>query len=193
MSYVAKHRQIRRLLHSVSKNILKNQIFLMCEVNPQFSSPVMSLVLAELLKALIPKDCRISYCSVYSKCPHFLAIISFPLVTVLYLTDPKDSSPLTKTSVWHYQISHLISWPLLPLLLDQVLEELACFEPLRRLLCGMFLPQCSPLGGVVQPCRSVCTSAEQRCSHALDTLSFSWPFNCNLLRDSQDTVECSIP
>uniref|UniRef100_A0A8C6UCD1 Membrane frizzled-related protein n=1 Tax=Neogobius melanostomus TaxID=47308 RepID=A0A8C6UCD1_9GOBI len=75
----------------------------------------------------------------------------------------------------------------------QVLKELACFESLRRLLCGMFLPQCSPLGGVVQPCRSVCTSAEQQCSHALDTLSFSWPFNCNLLRDSRETMECSIP
>ncbi|KAK7882833.1 hypothetical protein WMY93_029007 [Mugilogobius chulae] len=75
----------------------------------------------------------------------------------------------------------------------QVLMDLACFEPLRRLLCGMFLPQCSPVGGVVQPCRSVCTEAEQQCSHALDTLSFSWPFNCNLLRDSQQTMECSVP
>lgn len=75
----------------------------------------------------------------------------------------------------------------------QVLKELACFEPLRRLLCGMFLPQCSPIGGVVQPCRSVCASAEQQCSRALDTLSFSWPFNCNLLRDSQETMECSVP
>uniref|UniRef100_A0A3B3ZJS6 Uncharacterized protein n=1 Tax=Periophthalmus magnuspinnatus TaxID=409849 RepID=A0A3B3ZJS6_9GOBI len=75
----------------------------------------------------------------------------------------------------------------------QVLMELACFEPLRRLLCGMFLPQCNPLGGVIQPCRSVCTAAEKQCSHALDTLSFSWPFNCNLLRDSQETMECSVP
>ncbi|CAL1571152.1 unnamed protein product [Knipowitschia caucasica] len=75
----------------------------------------------------------------------------------------------------------------------QVLKELACFESFRRLLCGMFVPHCSPLGGVVQPCRSVCTEAEQRCSHALDTLSFSWPFNCDLLRDSRQTMECSVP
>ncbi|MEQ2200673.1 hypothetical protein XENOCAPTIV_001536 [Xenoophorus captivus] len=75
----------------------------------------------------------------------------------------------------------------------QVLMELACFEPLRRLVCGMFLPQCSPQGGVLQPCRSVCSSAEQQCSQALDLFSFSWPFNCHLLLDSQDPLECSQP
>ncbi|XP_031716399.1 membrane frizzled-related protein [Anarrhichthys ocellatus] len=75
----------------------------------------------------------------------------------------------------------------------RVLMELACFEPLRRLVCGMFLPQCSPQGGVLQPCRSVCSSAEQQCSQALDLFSFSWPFNCHLLPDSQDPVECSLP
>uniref|UniRef100_A0A3Q1F5D0 Membrane frizzled-related protein n=1 Tax=Acanthochromis polyacanthus TaxID=80966 RepID=A0A3Q1F5D0_9TELE len=75
----------------------------------------------------------------------------------------------------------------------RVLMELACFEPLRRLVCGMFLPQCSPQGGVLQPCRSVCSSAEQQCSQALDLFSFSWPFNCHLLPDSQDPMECSLP
>lgn len=76
---------------------------------------------------------------------------------------------------------------------SKVLMELACFEPLRRLVCGMFLPQCSPQGGVLQPCRSVCSSAEQQCSQALDLFSFSWPFNCHLLPDSQDPMECSLP
>uniref|UniRef100_A0A671TG82 Membrane frizzled-related protein n=1 Tax=Sparus aurata TaxID=8175 RepID=A0A671TG82_SPAAU len=75
----------------------------------------------------------------------------------------------------------------------RVLMELACFEPLRRLVCGMFLPQCSPQGGVLQPCRSVCSSAERQCSQALDLFSFSWPFNCHLLPDSQDPMECSLP
>ncbi|XP_056905280.1 membrane frizzled-related protein isoform X2 [Takifugu flavidus] len=75
----------------------------------------------------------------------------------------------------------------------RVLMDLACFEPLRRLVCGMFLPQCSPQGGVLQPCRSVCSSAEQQCSPGLDLFSFSWPFNCHLLPDSQDPTECSRP
>ncbi|XP_067363960.1 membrane frizzled-related protein isoform X2 [Channa argus] len=75
----------------------------------------------------------------------------------------------------------------------RVLMELACFEPLQRLVCGMFLPQCSPHGGVLQPCRSVCSSAEQQCSQALDVFSFSWPFNCHLLPDSQDPLDCSLP
>uniref|UniRef100_A0A3Q2QV86 Membrane frizzled-related protein n=1 Tax=Fundulus heteroclitus TaxID=8078 RepID=A0A3Q2QV86_FUNHE len=75
----------------------------------------------------------------------------------------------------------------------RVLMELACFEPLRRLVCGMVVPQCSPQGGVLQPCRSACSSAEQQCSPALGLLSFSWPFNCHLLPDSRDPVECSQP
>ncbi|XP_051934258.1 membrane frizzled-related protein isoform X2 [Hippocampus zosterae] len=75
----------------------------------------------------------------------------------------------------------------------RVLMELACFDPLRKLICGMFLPQCSPHGGVLQPCRSVCSSAEQQCSQALDLFSFSWPFNCHLLPDTQDPMECSLP
>ncbi|XP_029963536.1 membrane frizzled-related protein [Salarias fasciatus] len=75
----------------------------------------------------------------------------------------------------------------------RVLMELACFEPLQRLVCGMFLPQCSAQGGVLQPCRSVCSSAERQCSQALDLFSFSWPFNCHLLPDSQDPMECSLP
>ncbi|XP_056139997.1 membrane frizzled-related protein [Lampris incognitus] len=75
----------------------------------------------------------------------------------------------------------------------RVLMELACFEPLRRLVCGMFLPQCSPHGGVLEPCRSVCSSAELQCSQALDLFSFSWPFNCHLLPDSLNPMECSLP
>lgn len=75
----------------------------------------------------------------------------------------------------------------------QVLMDLACFEPLRRLVCGLFLPQCSPQGGVLQPCRSVCSSAEQQCGAALELFSFSWPFNCHLLPDSHDPTECSRP
>uniref|UniRef100_A0AAZ3QWL2 FZ domain-containing protein n=2 Tax=Oncorhynchus TaxID=8016 RepID=A0AAZ3QWL2_ONCTS len=74
-----------------------------------------------------------------------------------------------------------------------VLTELACFQPLRRLVCGMFMPHCSPQGGVLQPCRSVCSWAEQQCSQALDVFTFSWPFNCHLLPDSQDPMECSSP
>ncbi|XP_068601928.1 membrane frizzled-related protein [Brachionichthys hirsutus] len=75
----------------------------------------------------------------------------------------------------------------------RVLKPLACFEPLRRLVCGMFLPRCSPQGGVLQPCRSVCSCAEQQCRQALRLFSFSWPFNCHLLTDSQDPEECSLP
>ncbi|CAG6006678.1 unnamed protein product [Menidia menidia] len=80
-----------------------------------------------------------------------------------------------------------------PPILPSVLMELACFKPLQRLVCGMFLPQCSPQGGVLQPCRSVCSSAEQQCSQALDLFSFSWPFNCHLLPDSLNPMECSQP
>ncbi|XP_061072328.1 membrane frizzled-related protein [Conger conger] len=75
----------------------------------------------------------------------------------------------------------------------RVLTELPCFQSLRRLACGLFVPQCSPHGGVLQPCRSVCLSAQQQCSHALEQLSLAWPFNCHLSPDSHNPVECSLP
>ncbi|KAL7831975.1 hypothetical protein AOLI_G00295230 [Acnodon oligacanthus] len=74
-----------------------------------------------------------------------------------------------------------------------VLRELACFEPLRQLVCTMFLPQCSLQGGVLQPCRSICSAAEQQCGRVLDLFSLSWPFSCHLLPDSHDPMECSLP
>ncbi|XP_018598430.2 membrane frizzled-related protein isoform X2 [Scleropages formosus] len=75
----------------------------------------------------------------------------------------------------------------------KVLMELACFQSLRRMVCGMVVPQCSPQGGVLQPCRSVCIAAQQQCGQALDLLSLGWPSNCHLFPDSQDLVECSLP
>ncbi|KAJ8403750.1 hypothetical protein AAFF_G00346180 [Aldrovandia affinis] len=75
----------------------------------------------------------------------------------------------------------------------RVLMELACFEPLRRLACGMFVPQCSPEGGVLQPCRSICVSAEQQCSQVLGQLGLTWLFNCHLFPDSQNPMECTLP
>uniref|UniRef100_W5KSA7 Membrane frizzled-related protein n=1 Tax=Astyanax mexicanus TaxID=7994 RepID=W5KSA7_ASTMX len=75
----------------------------------------------------------------------------------------------------------------------KVLMELACFEPLRKLVCTMFLPQCSLRGGVLQPCRPVCSAAEQQCSRVLELFSLTWPFNCHLLPDSLDPMECSLP
>ncbi|KAL7848965.1 hypothetical protein SRHO_G00205880 [Serrasalmus rhombeus] len=75
----------------------------------------------------------------------------------------------------------------------RVLRELACFEPLRQLVCTMFLPQCSLQGGVLQPCRSICSAAEQQCGRVLDLFSLSWPFSCHLLPDSHDPMECSLP
>ncbi|XP_008307657.1 membrane frizzled-related protein isoform X2 [Cynoglossus semilaevis] len=75
----------------------------------------------------------------------------------------------------------------------QVLMELPCFAPLQRLVCGIFLPECVPQGGVLYPCRSVCSTAQAQCSHTLERLSFSWPFNCDLLPDSEDQMDCSLP
>ncbi|XP_051534981.1 membrane frizzled-related protein [Myxocyprinus asiaticus] len=74
-----------------------------------------------------------------------------------------------------------------------VLMEFACFESLRQLVCRMFLPHCSPQSGVLQPCQSICVTAEQQCSQALNLLNLNWPFNCHLLPDSLDPMACSLP
>lgn len=78
-------------------------------------------------------------------------------------------------------------------LFGQVLMELDCFKPLRQLVCALFVPQCSVKGGVLQPCSSVCSVAQQQCARDLELFSLSWPFNCHLLPDSQDPMQCSMP
>uniref|UniRef100_A0A8C2H7W2 Membrane frizzled-related protein n=1 Tax=Cyprinus carpio TaxID=7962 RepID=A0A8C2H7W2_CYPCA len=75
----------------------------------------------------------------------------------------------------------------------RVLMGFGCFESFRRLVCGVFVPHCSAQSGVLQPCQSVCSSAEQQCSQTLTLLSLTWPFSCHLLPASHDPTECSLP
>ncbi|XP_048837007.1 membrane frizzled-related protein [Brienomyrus brachyistius] len=75
----------------------------------------------------------------------------------------------------------------------KVLMELPCFQALRRLVCAVVVPQCSPQGGVLQPCRSICISTQQQCSQALELLTLSWPFNCLLFPDGRQQMECALP
>lgn len=71
--------------------------------------------------------------------------------------------------------------------------ELACYQHLRLLICSLFVPKCTPDGGVLQPCRAVCLAAELRCQQSLGLLGILWPINCNILPDSKDPVECFQP
>ncbi|XP_064490599.1 membrane frizzled-related protein isoform X1 [Pseudopipra pipra] len=75
----------------------------------------------------------------------------------------------------------------------QTLMELPCFQHLRLLICSLFVPKCTPDGGVLQPCRAVCLAAELRCKQSLGLLGILWPINCNILPDSKDPVECFQP
>ncbi|XP_062364768.1 membrane frizzled-related protein [Cinclus cinclus] len=75
----------------------------------------------------------------------------------------------------------------------QTLMELACYQHLRLLICSLFVPKCTPDGGVLQPCRAVCLAAELRCQQSLGLLGILWPINCNILPDSNDPVECFQP
>ncbi|NWQ58960.1 MFRP protein, partial [Neopipo cinnamomea] len=75
----------------------------------------------------------------------------------------------------------------------QTLMELPCFQHLRLLICSLFVPKCTPDGGVLQPCRAVCLAAELRCKQSLGLLGILWPINCNILPDSNDPVECFQP
>ncbi|XP_060743783.1 membrane frizzled-related protein isoform X1 [Tachysurus vachellii] len=74
-----------------------------------------------------------------------------------------------------------------------VLMELDCFKPLQQLVCALFVPQCSVQAGVLQPCSSVCSAAEQQCARDLALFNLNWPFNCHLLPDSQNPKQCSVP
>ncbi|NXJ70430.1 MFRP protein, partial [Rostratula benghalensis] len=77
--------------------------------------------------------------------------------------------------------------------LPQMLMELACYQHFRLLICSLFVPKCTPDGGVLQPCRAVCLAAELRCQQSLALLGILWPINCNILPDSNNPIECFQP
>ncbi|XP_075695026.1 membrane frizzled-related protein [Rhinoderma darwinii] len=75
----------------------------------------------------------------------------------------------------------------------EILQELPCFPALRPLFCAVLLPSCSPDGGALQPCRSVCLNAMNLCLTQLEQLGLSWPFNCDHLPSQSQQPDCVIP
>ncbi|XP_061448904.1 membrane frizzled-related protein isoform X2 [Rhineura floridana] len=79
-------------------------------------------------------------------------------------------------------------------LLDyMMLKDFSCYPSLRLLMCSLFVPKCTPDGGILQPCRSVCLAAEQSCQQSLTLLGLPWPLNCNVLPESTNPLECVLP
>ncbi|KAF6333562.1 membrane frizzled-related protein [Rhinolophus ferrumequinum] len=73
------------------------------------------------------------------------------------------------------------------------LTSLPCYQNFRRLLCGLLVPHCTPLGSVLPPCRSVCQDAEHQCQSGLAFLGTAWPFNCNRLPEAAGLEACAQP
>ncbi|XP_036114146.1 membrane frizzled-related protein [Molossus molossus] len=73
------------------------------------------------------------------------------------------------------------------------LASLPCYQNFRRLLCGLLVPQCTPLGSVLPPCRSVCQEAERQCQSGLALLGIPWPFNCHRLPETAGLEACAQP
>ena len=78
-------------------------------------------------------------------------------------------------------------------LLPQSLTSLSCYQNFRRLLCGLLVPHCTPLGSILPPCRSVCQEAESQCQSGLALLGIPWPFNCNRLPEAAGLGACAEP
>uniref|UniRef100_A0A7N5JG60 Membrane frizzled-related protein n=1 Tax=Ailuropoda melanoleuca TaxID=9646 RepID=A0A7N5JG60_AILME len=75
----------------------------------------------------------------------------------------------------------------------QSLTSLPCYQSFRRLLCGLLVPHCTPIGSVLPPCRSVCQEAERQCQSGLALLGTPWPFNCNRLPEAAGLEACARP
>ncbi|XP_016043879.1 membrane frizzled-related protein [Erinaceus europaeus] len=73
------------------------------------------------------------------------------------------------------------------------LTRLPCYQPFRRLLCGLLVPHCTRLGSVLPPCRSVCLEAEHQCQPGLALMGTPWPFNCNRLPEVAGLEACAQP
>ncbi|CAH2319510.1 membrane frizzled-related [Pelobates cultripes] len=75
----------------------------------------------------------------------------------------------------------------------KTLQELPCFPALRPLLCALLVPSCSPSGGSLQPCRSVCLNAEHHCQDQIHQLGLPWSFSCDLYPTQMQQPDCVIP
>nr|XP_020039532.1 membrane frizzled-related protein-like isoform X2 [Castor canadensis] len=73
------------------------------------------------------------------------------------------------------------------------LTSLPCYQNFRRLLCGLLVPRCTPLGSILPLCRSVCREAERQCQSDLALLGTPWPFNCNRLPEAAGLEACAQP
>ncbi|KAG8522216.1 Membrane frizzled-related protein [Galemys pyrenaicus] len=73
------------------------------------------------------------------------------------------------------------------------LTSLPCYQNFRRLLCGLLVPQCTPIGSVLPPCRSVCQEAEHQCQSGLALLGTPWLFNCSRLPEAAGLEACAQP
>ncbi|KAM6172235.1 membrane frizzled-related protein [Erethizon dorsatum] len=73
------------------------------------------------------------------------------------------------------------------------LTSLPCYQNFRRLLCGLLVPHCTPLGSILPPCRSTCQEAERQCQSGLALLGTPWPFNCNRLPEAAGLEVCAQP
>ncbi|XP_036923445.1 membrane frizzled-related protein isoform X2 [Sturnira hondurensis] len=73
------------------------------------------------------------------------------------------------------------------------LTNLSCYQNFRRLLCGLLVPHCTPLGSILPPCRSVCQETERQCQSGLALLGIPWPFNCNRLPEAAGLGSCAQP
>jgi hypothetical protein len=81
----------------------------------------------------------------------------------------------------------------LNLFFPQSLTSLPCYQNFRRLLCGLLVPRCTPLGSILPLCRSVCREAERQCQSDLALLGTPWPFNCNRLPEAAGLEACAQP
>ena len=67
------------------------------------------------------------------------------------------------------------------------LVQVNCSPYLKRFLCAMYTPKCSPNQAQHKPCRSLCENAKAGCLPIMETFGFSWPdsLDCNDLSEEE--------
>lgn len=66
------------------------------------------------------------------------------------------------------------------------LVKVQCSPALKPFLCATYFPQCSPRGGGIEACASLCRQARQGCEGLLNRFGFQWPesLNCSTFSES---------
>lgn len=70
------------------------------------------------------------------------------------------------------------------------LFKVTCSPDLKYFICTYYAPVCNALGKLIKPCKSLCETARNDCSHVMTRFGYAWPsqLDCNKFPDIKQEI-----